>query len=254
MKGERLDWVKVDKQMSELLSLSLSSQTSNMLRRHNLLKPLLRAEIIERCVKETEIKIEDCENVWESYLNKHQIKDESSLGQHLRIIGLDKDALRWQLELPLRITKHCLDEYKHKSEARFISKKEQLDKVVYSLLRVKDGFLARELYLRIASNEANFSDLASQFSQGDEAKTKGIVGPVSMNQAHPTLSEKLRTSRPGQLNEPFSIGKWWLVARLERYEPARFDELTMQAMTREMFQEHVEEQLVCKLLEIDVEA
>ena len=122
------------------------------------------------------------------------------------------------------------------------------------LLRVEDGFLARELYLRIASNEANFSHLASQFSQGDEAKTKGIVGPVSMNQAPPTLSEKLRTSRPGQLNEPFSIGKWWLVARLERYEPARFDELTMQAMTREMFQEHVEEQLVCKLLEIDVEA
>ena len=117
-------------------------------------------------------------------------------------------------------------------------------------MRVKDGFLARELYLRIASNEANFSDLASEFSQGKEAETKGIVGPVPLNQAHPILSEKLRTSRPGQLNEPFSIGEWWLVARLERYEPARFNESTMQAMAREMFQEHVEEEVVCKLLEI----
>ena len=137
----------------------------------------------------------------------------------------------------------------HKSEARFLLKS-QLDKVIYSLLRVKDGFLARELYLRIASNEANFSDLATEFSQGGEAKTKGIIGPVPMNQAHPVLSEKLRTSRPGQLNEPFSIEEWWLVARLERYEPARFNESTMQAMAREMFQEHVEEEVVCKLLEI----
>ena len=71
-----------------------------------------------------------------------------------------------------------------------------------------------------------------------------------MNQAHPALSEKLRTSRPGQLNEPFNIGEWWLITRLERYEPARFDESTMQAMTREMFQEDVEEEVVCKILEI----
>ena len=122
--------------------------------------------------------------------------------------------------------------------------------VIYSLLRVKDGFLARELYLRIASNEANFSDLAAEFSQGNEAKMKGLVGPVPMNQAHPTLCEKLRTSRPGQLNEPFNIGEWWLVARLERYEPARFDNTTMQAMTQEIFQEQIEEEVVCKLLEI----
>ena len=106
------------------------------------------------------------------------------------------------------------------------------------------------LLISIANNEANFSDLASEFSEGGEAKTKGIIGPVPMNQAHPALSEKLRTSRPGHLNEPFNIGEWWLIARLERYEPARFDESTMQTMTREMFQEHIEEQVVCKLLEI----
>ena len=56
------------------------------------------------------------------------------------------------------------------------------------------------------------------------------------------------------MNEPFSIEEWWLVARLERYEPARFDESTMQAMAREMFQEDVEEEVVCKLLEIDLVA
>ena len=196
------------------------------------------------------IESEDCNKAWESYLAKNHISDDASLEKHLKLIGLDRESLKWQLELPLRINKYCLDKYRHKSEARFLSKKHQLDQVIYSLLRVKDGFLARELYLRIASNEANFSDLASEFSEGGEAKTKGIIGPVPMNQAHPALSEKLRTSRPGHLNEPFNIGEWWLIARLERYEPARFDESTMQTMTREMFQEHIEEQVMCKLLEI----
>ena len=236
--------------MTKLLLQNLSPEVIALLRRHNFLRQLVRAEIIERSVAGVQIETEECNKVWEGYLNRNQIKDESSLEKHLGFIGLDRDALRWQLELPLRITKHCLEKYKHKSEARFLAKKEQLDMVIYSLLRVKDGFLARELYLRIASNEANFSDLAAEFSQGNEAKMKGLVGPVPMNQAHPTLCEKLRTSRPGQLNEPFNIGEWWLVARLERYEPARFDNTTMQAMTQEIFQEQIEEEVVCKLLEI----
>ena len=236
--------------MTKLLLQNLSPEVIALLRRHNFLRQLVRAEIIERSVAGVQVETEECNKVWEAYLNRNQIKDESSLEKHLGFIGLDRDALRWQLELPLRITKHCLEKYKHKSEARFLAKKEQLDMVIYSLLRVKDGFLARELYLRIASNEANFSDLAAEFSQGNEAKMKGLVGPVPMNQAHPTLCEKLRTSRPGQLNEPFNIGEWWLVARLERYEPARFDNTTMQAMTQEIFQEQIEEEVVCKLLEI----
>ena len=236
--------------MTKLLLQNLSPEVIALLRRHNFLRQLVRAEIIERSVAGVQVETEECNKVWEGYLKRNQIKDESSLEKHLGFIGLDRDALRWQLELPLRITKHCLEKYKHKSEARFLAKKEQLDMVIYSLLRVKDGFLARELYLRIASNEANFSDLAAEFSQGNEAKMKGLVGPVPMNQAHPTLCEKLRTSRPGQLNEPFNIGEWWLVARLERYEPARFDNTTMQAMTQEIFQEQIEEEVVCKLLEI----
>tara|TARA_Y100001954_G_C15638106_1_gene516231 strand:+ start:75 stop:797 length:723 start_codon:yes stop_codon:yes gene_type:complete len=237
-------------QVSKILLQDLPSESIAVIRRHNLLKPLLRAQIIENYVIEISIGGEESDRVWDNYLIKNQIDDETSLNKHLGTIGLDKQSLRWQLELPLRITKYCLNRYKNKSEARFLSKKEKLDKVVYSLLRVKDGFLARELYLRIASQEANFADLAAEFSQGDESKTKGIVGPVPMNQAHPALSEKLRTSRPGQLNEPFNIGEWWLTTRLERYEPARFDESTMQAMTREMFLEDVEEEVVCKILEI----
>ena len=72
--------------------------------------------------------------------------------------ALDPISLRRQLELPNQVLSHSKATFAHKTEARFFEQKE-IDRVVYSLLRIKDRFIARELYLRIASQEANFADL-----------------------------------------------------------------------------------------------
>ena len=225
----------------------LTPETKALLSRHNLLKAWVRAEVTATAVQSVDLQPEQCAELWSAYLQKQNIEDDVALNQHLQEIGLSADDLHWQLELPRRIRHYSQEHFQHKAEARFLARKEQLDQVVYSLLRVKDGFLARELYLRIAGREANFADLAAQYSQGPEAKTKGIVGPVPMRQAHPALSERLRTSQPGQLLEPFNIEQWWLVARLERYEAARFDAATAEQMTTELFQEWIQEESLCKM-------
>ena len=226
---------------------NLTPEALALLRRHNLLTALIRAETVAEAVGPEPLPQDQCDQLWNGYLGKHKIENDEQLASHLQTLGLDADALHWQLELPLRIQQHSQEQFQHKAEARFLAKKEQLDRVVYSLLRVRDGFLARELYLRIAGREANFADLAAEHSQGPESKTKGIVGPVPMNQAHPALSERLRTSQPGQLLEPFRIEDWWLVTRLERYEAARFDEGTAQRMAQELFQEWIQEEVLGKI-------
>lgn len=225
----------------------LTPETRALLSRHNLLKAWVRAEVTATAVQSVVLPPEQCAEIWNAYLQKQNIQDDVGLDQHLQNIGLTAEDLHWQLELPLRVRHYSQEVYQHKAEARFLARKEQLDQVVYSLLRVKDGFLARELYLRIVGREANFADLAAQYSQGPEAKTKGIVGPVPMRQAHPGLSERLRTSQPGQLLEPFNIDQWWLVARLERYEAARFDANTANQMTTELFQEWIQEETLCRM-------
>ena len=236
--------------MPKLSLQDLPPEALDLLRRHNLLKSLARSEAIEEAITSEEINKEEEDTLWKNYLEKHKIKDDIQLENHLQGMGIDKKSLKWQLELTPKIKQYSDKYFKHKAEARFLAKKDQLDTVIYSLLRTSDGFLARELYLRIESREANFADLAAQYSQGVESKTNGIVGPMPLNQAHPILAEKLRTSQPGQLQEPFSIDKWWLVLRLERYEPARLEQSTMQAMTTELFQEWVEDQVLCKLAEL----
>ena len=233
--------------MSEPSFQDLSPDAIALLRHHNLLSALIHADVTALAVKSIELPQQTREKLWNNYLNKHKIEDDIQLTQHLQSQGKTIKDLHWQLELPERVALYSKDHFEHKAEARFLARKEQIDTVVYSLLRVKDGLLARELYLRIAGSEANFADLAAEYSQGSEAKTKGIVGPVPMRQAHPVLSERLRTSQLGQLLEPFKIEQWWLVARLESYEAARFDEATAQQMTMELFQEWINEEVICML-------
>ena len=211
---------------------NLSPETLGLLRRHNLLAALIKAEILSETVKGIELSEEQRNIAWNHFIAQNNLNDPSLVETYLKNNSLNEKDLRWQLELPARIQIHSEAHFQHKAEARFLSRKEQLDKVVYSLLRLQDAFLARELYLRVSGGESNFADLAAKYSQGPEAKTKGIVGPVPMTQAHPALSERLRTSKPGQLLQPFQIDQWWLVVRLERYEPSQFDENTKQRMAQ----------------------
>mgnify|MGYP001546796122 FL=1 len=145
-------------------------------------------------------------------------------------------------ERPLRLAKLARDQFGAKAEARFLQQKGRLDRVVYSLLRLDSRSQAQELYLQIAHGEADFPQLASRFSQGPERSTNGVVGPVPLNQAHPTLSDKLRAAQPGTLLEPFRIDRWWVVARLERYAAASFDARMAEQMSMELLQEWLQQE------------
>jgi len=139
-----------------------------------------------------------------------------------------------------------------KAEARFLERKNELDQV-YSLLRLENSFLARELYLQIESGESNFADLAKRYAEGPERNTNGIVGPVSLTQAHPSLVEKLHVAQPGVLLEPFRIADWWLVVRLERYSPATFSDEISDRMCQEMFDAWIAEQAATTLSRLEAD-
>ena len=230
---------------------NLSPEALALLRRHNLLKPLVRAEILRKTVENIDLSTKQRDKVWNNFKEQNKLENIELVEAYLKNNGLKEIDLRWQLELPTRFQIYSQEHFQHKAEARFLARKEQLDKVVYSLLRLEDGYLARELYLRISGGEANFADLAANYSQGPEAKTKGIIGPVPMTQAHPAVSERLRTSQPGQLLQPFQVDQWWLVVRLERYEAAQFDDNTRQRMAQELFQEWLNQELLGKICDLD---
>jgi parvulin-like peptidyl-prolyl isomerase len=213
-----------------------------LLQRHNLLRTLVEREISASAVETIVLDEQEQQQSRQAFCQQNGLTSSEALVAFAARFGLDGRTLDDLILRPARVRKHCLSTFMAKAEAHFLARKHQLDRVVYSLLRVKDHALARELYFRIASAEANFADLAATYAEGPERNTKGIVGPVPLTQAHPQLAEQLRTSSPGVLMEPFAISEWWLVARLESYTPASFDQATAQHMAQELFDTWVKEE------------
>ncbi|WP_322773944.1 peptidylprolyl isomerase [Synechococcus sp. CBW1107] len=203
--------------------------------------------VIAAAVAAVEITAEEREKLMAAYRHQFKLQDEPALAAFLSQRSIELNDLIWQMELPLRIQRHVREHFMAKAEARFLERKNQLDSVVYSLIRVKDPFLARELYLQIADGEASFGELAATYAEGREKDSHGIIGPKTLSQAHPTLAEKLLHAEPGKVLEPFPVEDWWLIARVERYDPARFDEAMADRMATELFEQWVGEEVARRI-------
>lgn len=225
------------------LPFSLQDPLWGLLARHQLLVPLLRQTVIASAVEGVTLTEEEQRQARKLWLQQKGIQTADQMRSHLANHGMTEADAIWQAQLPLRIRHHSHTHFLHRAEQRFLSRKQQLDTVVYSLLRVRDAALAHELYLRIAEGEADFAELAATYAEGPEQATRGVVGPVPLMQAHPILANVLRTSQPGDLRPPLAIEQWWLVVRLETLQPASFDDAMQTRMTHELFEEWVEEEV-----------
>ena len=202
--------------MPELSIEDLAPEALALLRHHNLLSALIKAEVVAEAVGGVALSEEQCDQLWNGYLSNHKIENDEQLASHLQARGLDAEALHWQLELPARCSSTA-GQFKHKAE--LLSQRAARQCGVQPVARAR-RLLARELYLRIAGREANFADLAAEHSQGREAKTKASWDPCP--EPCPSGPERTAAHQPAwPTAEPFRIEDWWLVARLERYEAAR---------------------------------
>ena len=225
----------------------------SLLRRYNLLKPLVEQMITSEAIAGVSVPEDALETAKHELLDQRGFETMDQWAEMLTDLGRTDAEVIDRLERVIRRQEYMRDRFAPKAEARFLERKNELDQVVYSLLRLADSFLARELYLQIESEESNFADLAKRYAEGPERNTNGIVGPVSLTQAHPLLVEKLRVAQPGVLLEPFRVADWWLVVRLERYSPATFTPEVSDRMCREMFDDWIAEETATTLSRLEGE-
>jgi len=213
-----------------------------LLQRYGLLQPLVTKMITSQAIADVVVSDQDLNQARLDLLEEKGYDGIEQWPQLLEdVVGTEPEVMN-ALSNKVRQQTFLREQFSPKAEARFLDRKNELDQVVYSLLRLENRFLAQELYLQIESGESNFADLAKRYAEGPERNTNGIVGPVSLTQAHPVLVEKLRVTQPGVLLEPFRISDWWLVVRLERYSPATFDDEISLKMCQELFAEWQKEQ------------
>ena len=215
----------------------VQSDTVDLLRRTNQLRPLISRLLIEESTQELHSPEELLKQALANHCQQEQLNNEEALEGWLSERFISKDELLLQVSLPLKLSKLALDAFAAKSEARFLQRKEGLDQVTYSLIRVKNSGVAHELYLQLEAGETSFEALATEYSEGPEQRSGGRIGPASLMRAHPQLRQHLRTATPGVVLEPLLIEKWWVVARLEEHLDARFDDAMRQRMATELLQQ-----------------
>ena len=234
--------------MNSLICLNKAS--IDLLNKHGLLRNLISAEILENSIKDVSLSDIQKERAFTRFCKSNNLLTKESLDKFLKKNSLTIDTLNQTLQISYKKALYSIDKFTSKAENRFLERKEELDSVIYSLIRVRDKYKAREIWVQINEKESEFSDLASKFSEGPEKMKQGIVGPAPLTQANPKVCETLRSLEPGELAQPIFLNGFYLIIRLEKYFPATLDEETKKAMAIELFEKWLKEETELMLNEI----
>lgn len=218
-----------------------------ILGQHLMLPQLAREIVIAEAIQGIECTGEEKQQAMQRFLEENQLKNDQDLQNWLNQAGVKSERLE---DLTLRKVK--VEKFKEKTwsdqlENYFAKRKKTLDQVVYSLIRTRNSGIAQELYFRILEGESDFKELARKYSQGIEAETQGLIGPVELSVPHPQIAQALVNSEPGKLFEPMRIGEWIVIIRLENLIRAKLDKATTRRLLDELFQQWLQEQLQNKV-------
>lgn len=214
-----------------------------LLNQYQILPKLKQEIIIDDAIASFDCTAEEIARCQQEFCLQQQLNSEPERQKWLGQQGLTEAQFIHLATRKLRIEKFQRATWGDKLESYFRQRKPQLDQVIYSLIRLKDADLSREIYFRLLENEQPFAELARQYSEGTEAASGGLIGPVSLSSPHPQLAQILTINQPGQLSPPTRIGEWWIIVRLEKLIPAKLDETVQQKLLDELFTAWLKEQL-----------
>jgi parvulin-like peptidyl-prolyl isomerase len=232
--------------MTEVLQIGnrkiQASEIIPLLANYQLLPQLLRELIIDEAIAPIECNPEEVAQAKQRFYAERQLTQAADIQTWMVQQGLSSEQLDNIISRKLKLEKFKQVRWGNKLESYFFQLKGKLDKVIYSLLRTQDAGLAQELYFRLQAKEQPFADVAQKYSQGPEAQTGGLVGPVELNTLHPAMVQLLTNSQPGQISPPVRIAEWLVIVRVEKFIPAQLDDPMKTRLLNELFEDWLKEQ------------
>ena len=212
-----------------------------LVRRMELMSTLIKRQIQEEIITLVKLPAEWHEDAFNDFLKDEKIA-EADVPNWLDQKGWEREDLTLHLALPEALFRFSKQRFGPGLEEHYLSSAANLDTVIYSLVRLRDSLLAKELWMRLCENEVSFLDVASNFGEGPESKRKGLIGPLPIGTLEPPVLRKtLRELSPGEFTPPFQFGGWNLLIRLEQFTPSAFDEPMKEKLLRDQMNKFIEE-------------
>lgn len=220
-------------QASQILHL-ISSSGLELLRSQGMLLRCAESVLLSLIRERTKLSEDEQKRCISDYLQSKAIKNQEDLISYLKENYVSEEEM-----ISIAKTKPCLEHFaashfSQQVEKEFLDKKEALDQIQYSLIRVEDQDLCNEIYHQITEDNVSFRELSNQYGEGPERNNSGVIGPIPINKAHPELAYHLRTSSVNTVSRPFKVDKWWLVARVDAVKPAILDKQTTSLIQRDL--------------------
>jgi len=213
-----------------------SNENLELLRKTTFLKPLIKTMIRDSLLDKIKLENKLDDDLAEKFFNSRNIYDDQNKINYLTQNLMDKEDLMRISSTQYKRNLFSLKLFEEKTEDFFNKRKEDLNQYIYSLIQVKDQNLAQELYLKLESNESEFSTLAKNYSLGPEKYSNGIVGPILLSNINPKIKEVLRATDKGLVCEPFKINDIWIVIRLEEIIYAELNDAMKKNLSNELFE------------------
>ncbi|MBD2678139.1 MULTISPECIES: peptidylprolyl isomerase [Nostoc] len=210
---------------------------------YNLIGQLLSQSIIESAIASITCTIEETSHALEQFCQYWDLNSEEKIQSWRLRYGLTQEQLELFATRKLRVEKFKQLTWGHQLESYFLKYKRRFDKVIYSLIRIENREIANEIFFRITEGEQSFSELAREYSQGPEAQTSGIIGPVELGSMTPNFAQLLCTSQVGVVQAPMPFGESWVIVRVEKFLTAQLDDFMRQRLLQENFETWFQQQL-----------
>ena len=215
---------------------SFSYDQIDLLRTTTFLKPLIKTLIRDSLLNEIELENNVYDDLSEKFFKNRNIDGKEKKLNFLNQNLMDNEDLMRISSTKYKSNLFNLKLFGDKTKEYFEKRKEDLDQYIYSLIQVKDQNLAQELYLKLESNESEFSLLASKYSSGPEKYKNGIEGPISLSSLNPKIKDVLKSLDKGFICEPFNLNNYWIVIRLEKIINAELNESMKTFLSNELFE------------------
>lgn len=214
-----------------------SDDVISLVQSYQMVPQLLKESVIAQVLDDIEITPEEEDQAVQDYCLKHQLAEPDAQKRWLAHFQMTPNQLKSLALRKFKLERFKTDTWDSKVETIFLTNKQQFDQVVYSLVRTDSPEIAQELFFRLQENEQSFSAIAAEYSQGPEAQTGGLIGPVEVTKLHPKLAQTLMSSEPGQIRPPQRVDQWIVILKLERMLPATLDEQLRARLIEQQFQE-----------------
>jgi PPIC-type PPIASE domain len=208
---------------------------------YRLLPNFKRELAIDRAIADITLEPEEINLALQQFQQRYKLVSQEAVQNYCQAYSVNDEQLKVIALREFKVEKFKQQTWGNRLESTFLNRRTSLDRVIYSLIRHKNPELLQELFFRIQDGEQTFAEVASQYSQGVEAQTGGMIGPLMLNKLPSAISEKLRHSIPQQIHPPFLLEEWVVILRLEKFVPAQFDDVTSQLLLNQLFEEFLQE-------------